>query len=173
MVYMHLMLFCICLNFGLGLAHIPDTPLTIPDAVDTVGAECTNSLQTQGLLTRVDTGGVITYVPSVDANGNPLLYDFEGQSSNMTDPIYDPLIDQIEYVYSGVETIKNVMLGGYVVNVIDSITLTCDTNPESATYGQGIDSEVMIYVKAGLHIIFGFMVFLTVLYIITGKTFGL
>ena len=79
----------------------------------------------------------------------------------------------LDIFYTAGETFKNVVLGGYVTNVLDSITFSCDVDPTSATYGQAIDSEVMIYFKAGVHIIFGLMLFLLIFYIITGKQFGI
>jgi hypothetical protein len=176
-LYMHMVIFCICLNFGLGIAHIPDTPLTIPDAVTTLNAECTNSLQVQGLLTRVvATDGTVSYVPSVDGSGNNLIFDFEGGAGSMNNQTstggFDAILEPFEDAQYAIEGFKNIILGGYVINVIDSITLTCDVNPDSATYGESTDSEVMTYIKAGLHIIFGLMIFLAVLYLVTGKTFG-
>ena len=175
--YMHLVLFCICLNFGLGLAHIPDTPLTIPDAVTTVNAECTNSLQVQGLLTRVvASDGTVTYVPATDSSGNDLLFDFENNAGLMNNQTgnggFDAILEPMEDMQFAIEGFKNIILGGYVINVIDSITLTCDINPDSSTYGQSVDSEVMTYIKAGLHIIFGLMIFLAIFFLLTGRTFG-
>ena len=183
-MYMHLVMFFICLNFGLGIAHIPDTPLTIPDASTASSEGCTRDMWVQGLLVRVDTGGVITYVPATDATtGQPVIYDFEGNASTLGGSngtgvgtglgLFNPLTEPLDIFYTAGETFKNVVLGGYVTNVLDSITFSCDIDPTSATYGQAIDSEVMTYFKAGIHIIFGLMLFLLIFYIITGKQFGI
>ena len=180
-LYMHIVMFCLCLNFGLGIAHIPDTPLTIENASTTGTDGCTHDLWVQGLLTRVDTGGVITYVPSLDSQGNPVIYDFEGEANELggssgvdgSTGLIDPLLDPLDVFYTAGETLKNVVLGGYVLNVLDSITFSCDVDPASPTYGQSVDSEVMTYFKAGVHIIFGLMIFLLIFYIITGKQFGI
>ena len=180
-MYMHIVMFCLCLNFGLGIAHIPNTPLTIEDA-DTAASEgCTRDMWAQGLLTRVDTAGVITYVPATDSQGDPVIYDFEGEANELggssgvdgSSGLIDPLLDPLDVFYTAGETLKNVVLGGYVLNVLDSITFSCDVDATSPTYGQAIDSEVMTYMKAGLHIIFGLMIFLLIFYIITGKQFGI
>ena len=181
----HLMLFCICLNFGLGLAHIPNTPLTIPSSSLTQTDECRNDFTAQGLLMRVvdnSTGTpVVTYVPATNSDGSARLPDFNIQSSNMTGP-WDYLIEPVEAVYEAGETIKNVALGGYVLNVVDSFTLDCDTNQYNdpplntqlnPNFGKAVNSEVMTYFKAGFSIMYGFILFLTVFYIITGKSFNL
>ena len=180
-LYMHVALFFICLNFGLGIAHIPDTPLTIPDSGVSATAECQNNFTMQGLLVRqVDSNNVVTYVPATDSAGNPVLTDFNSTATNITGS-FDMINDAADSLYQAGVTMKNVLLGGYVTNVIDSFTLTCDTrqyldppinsqlNPD---FGTAIESEVMIYLKSGLHIIFGLMIFLAVFYVITGKTFG-
>jgi hypothetical protein len=180
-LYMHVALFFICLNFGLGIAHIPDTPLTIPNSGVAATAECQNSFTMQGLLTRqVDSNGDVTYVPAMDSSGNPVLADFNSTATNITGQ-FDMVTDAADSVYQAGVTMKNVVLGGYVTNVIDSFTLTCDTQQYTdppinsqlnPNFGTAVESEVMIYLKSGLHIIFGLMIFLTMFYIITGKTFG-
>mgnify|MGYP000182038198 FL=1 len=192
-MYMHLVMFFICLNFGLGIAHIPDTPLTIPDASTASSEGCTRDMWVQGLLVRVDTGGVITYVPATDATtGQPVIYDFEGNAATLGGSngtgvgtglgLFNPLTEPLDIFYTAGETFKNVVLGGYVLNVLDSITFSCDVDQwldpptntvANPTYGQSTDSEVMTYMKAGIHIIFGLMLFLLIFYIITGKQFGI
>jgi hypothetical protein len=197
-MYMHLVMFFICLNFGLGIAHIPDTPLTIPDASATISEGCTRDMYAQGLLERIPatghalSNGKVQWVPATDSMGNPVIYDFEGESSTLGGSngtgvgtglgIFNPLTEPLDIFYTAGETFKNVVLGGYVTNVLDSITFSCDidqwldppTNTvANPTFGQSTDSEVMTYMKAGIHIIFGLMLFLLIFYIITGKQFGL
>mgnify|MGYP006171882021 CR=1 FL=1 len=186
-MYMHIVMFCLCLNFGLGIAHIPNTPLTIEDA-DTAASEgCTRDMWAQGLLERIPatghslSNGKVQWLPANDAQGNPVIYDFEGEANELggssgvdgSSGLIDPLLDPLDVFYTAGETLKNVVLGGYVLNVLDSITFSCDVDATSPTYGQAIDSEVMTYFKAGLHIIFGLMIFLLIFYIITGKQFGI
>jgi len=181
-LYMHLMLFFICVNFGLGIAHIPDTPLTIPNSAEAATDGCQRDMWVQGLLTRQEVGGVVTYVPSTDASGNPILYDFETEAGNQTNDStgapWDTFTNSLEAIQQAGETMKNVVLGGYVINILDSLTFNCDVTQylddgsANPTYGQAIDSEVMIYLKAGIHILFGMMLFLFVFYLITGRTVG-
>tara|TARA_B110000495_G_scaffold185257_1_gene182923 strand:- start:64 stop:615 length:552 start_codon:yes stop_codon:yes gene_type:complete len=179
--YMHIVLFFICLNFGLGIAHIPDTPLSIPDSGLAATADCRKDFTMQGLLERqVDSNGVVTYIPvSFNQDGTP-INDYSGIAGNFTGGL-DPLADAANSLYQAGETMKNVVLGGYVTNVLESITLSCDTEQyldppinsvANPNFGTAVDSEVMTYMKAGIHIIFGLMIFLTIFYIITGKTFG-
>ena len=188
-MYMHIVLFFICLNFGLGIAHIPDTPLTIPDASETITEGCTRDMWAQGLLQRIPasghalSNGKVQWIPATDSTGAPVIYDFEGESATLGGSngtgvgtglgLFNPLTEPLDIFYTAGETFKNVVLGGYVTNVLDSITFSCDIDPTSATYGQAIDSEVMTYFKAGIHIIFGLMLFLLIFYIITGKQFGI
>lgn len=188
--YMHVMLFFICLNFGLGIAHIPDTPLSIPDSGLTSTSECINSFTMQGLLVRnVDGNGIVTYTPSTTNNDGTPIYgtttdgtpisDLSALAGNFTGGL-NPITEAAESLYTAGETVKNVLLGGYVTNVLDSLTLSCDTDQYTdaeqtqlnPNYGQSKDSEVMTYFKAGIHVIFGLMIFLTLFYIITGKNFG-
>ena len=42
MIYMHIVLFAICLNFGLGIAHIPGTPISLSDASTAQDISCFN-----------------------------------------------------------------------------------------------------------------------------------
>ena len=38
-MYLNLLLFFMCLNLGLGLMHIPDTPLSVPESFGQCFAE--------------------------------------------------------------------------------------------------------------------------------------
>ena len=190
-LYIHIMLFFICLNFGLGLAHIPDTPLTISDSGLVVTDECRRNFEMQGLLMRVpptgfDSNGEVQWIPvPTNYDGSPTT-DFNATASNFTpdssgNPL-DNVADAVTSMYQAGETMKDMVLGGYVINVIDSITLSCDTeqylDPPDNTqtnpnYGKSLDSEVMVYLKAGISIIFGLMLFLFIYYIFTGRSVGI
>ena len=195
-LYVQLMLFFICLNFGLGIAHIPDTPLSISDSQKATTGECLNDFYTQGLLTRVpatgvDANGNFAYVMSTYTSGansgDPLLPNFNATAVEIHNGsvdgvfnVYDNILEPLDTLNAGVDTFINVMFGGYITNVLDTMTLECDTrqfiDPEETqpnpNYGQSMDSEVMVYFKTGINIIFGFMIFLLVTYLITGKDFG-
>jgi hypothetical protein len=188
--YVHIMLFFICLNFGLGLAHIPDTPLTISDSGLAVTDDCRRSFEMQGLLMRVpptgfDSNGEVQWIPvPTNYDGSPIT-DFNATANNFTpdssgSPL-DNIVDAAASMYQAGETMKDMVLGGYVINVIDSITLSCDTqqyldSPDNTqtnpNYGKSMDSEVMVYLKAGISIIFGLMLFLFIYYIFTGRSIG-
>ena len=60
---MHIVLFAICLNFGLGIAHIPGTPISLSDASTAQDISCFNDFTANGML---------TYVNATDASGNPV-----------------------------------------------------------------------------------------------------
>ncbi len=163
-----------CLNFGLGIAHIPNTPITINDAQESMQWTCFQNFTSDGLLVRSvnnSTGvDVVTWAPS--ANTENTLADFDLISTNATG-LFDPITQALEGSYQAIVTAKNLLLGGFVTNVIESMTLVCDFDPESATFGQPIQTEVMTYFIAGINLIFGLMLFLAILYIITGKSFGI
>lgn len=206
MIYMHIVLFAICLNFGLGIAHIPGTPISLSDATTTQDISCFNDFEANGML---------TYVNATDASGNPtgvysgLRGDYDpnyvwtngfGETvtggypnavdvgmwvpTSQTDTIldlnqnvnstgYDPITQSVEQLYQAGETFKNFVAGGYVVNILDHISLTCDFDPESATFGQAVDTAVWQYFKGGIMIIFTMLTILTILYLVTGKSFGI
>ena len=157
------MLFFICLNFGLGIAHIPDTPLSIPDSQKATTGECLNDFYTQGLLTRVpatgvDANGNFAYVMSTytsgSNNGQPILPNFNstateihGGSVDGVFNVYDNILEPIDTLNAGVDTFINVMFGGYITNILDTMTLECDTrqftDPEETQPNPNI-SEITI-----------------------------
>ena len=190
MVYMHIILFVICLNFGMGIAHIPDTPIYIGNAMDTTNVNCYNDFQANGLMTYVndtaDINGVVLTSGQMATIGSTAVGDYDGRwvatadstnimnlGQNVNATGYDPITEAIESSYQAGETIKNFLLGGYITNILDHISLTCDFDPQSSTYGQAIDSSVWQYFKTGINIVFGFLIGLAVVYLITGRSFGL
>lgn len=190
MVYMHIILFVICLNFGMGLAHIPGTPLSIGDAYDVTTMNCYNDFQANGMLTYVpdtaDTNGLVLTSGIPGAIGSTVIGEFDGRyvaaanhqnivdlGTNINATGYDPITEAIESSYQAGETIKNFLLGGYIISILDHVTLNCDFDPLSDTYGQAIDTAVWQYFKGGITVIFGLLIGLAVLYLITGRSFGL
>jgi hypothetical protein len=195
-LYVQLMLFFICLNFGLGIAHIPDTPLTIPDSQKAQTGECLNDFYTQGLLVRVpatgfDANGNVAYIMATDGQGNSVLPNFNQTATEIAAgestvggifTVYDTIMDPIDAMNAGINTFTDIMFGGYITNVLDSLTFECDTvqfndppvnSDPNSNYGQSKDSEVMVYFKAGVQIIYGLMFLLLIFYLITGRDFGL
>jgi hypothetical protein len=79
----------------------------------------------------------------------------------------------IDYGYDTINVLKGILLGGFITNAIDSITLHCDFSSSNTTGSVVVDDPVMQYFKAGLNIIFGLMLMLAIIYLITGKGFGL
>ena len=195
MVYMHIILFVICLNFGMGIAHILDTPLTITDAYDATNVSCFNDFQSNGVLTYVpdtpDVNGAVLSSGQFTPVTNPFVPNtgvgvFDGHwvptaqtntildlNTNTNSTGYNPITQAIEQSYQAGETLKNFLMGGYITNILDHISLTCDFNPESATFGQATDTAVWQYFKTGINIVFSLLLTLAVIYIITGRSFGL
>jgi hypothetical protein len=173
----------LCLNFALGIGSIPDTPLTIPDAYQ----KCYLDSELTELFTY--NSSTNEYEPKVGAFSEDVYL----LTQNLNSTGYDPILENIEGVYQAGVTLKNFLLGGYVINVIDNISFSClnsngepnytDTNengqidPISADNPTGdlitpVDSAVWQYFKAGLQIIFGLLLAFLIFYIVTGKSLG-
>tara|TARA_B110000495_G_C22902412_1_gene526663 strand:+ start:388 stop:975 length:588 start_codon:yes stop_codon:yes gene_type:complete len=194
---MHVILFFICLNFGLGITTIPNTPLTLTEPIDPVTGlpredmDCFRSFQVQALIVPAYHPISATYP---DTNGDSIandhfmewttntggqvpdlgiFYDGSGTpiTSNMTGG-FNPISEAIEGSYQAGETIKGIFLGGYITGILGSMSMQCDTELGSPTYGTAVVSPVMMYVTYFINIIFGIMLTLAIFYLITGKSFG-
>ncbi len=171
-LYMHVILFMICLNLGLGITAIPNTPLYISQASSTVANNCFNIAQ-DNLIEYDGTA----WVRNVNANAtlnSPVqqMADME-RFTDQFGGTYDPVTQAIDAGYQTIDLVKGVILGGFVINAIDTMTLHCDFSPENATGSVVVDDPVMQYFKAALQVIFGLMIALLILYLVTGKGFGL
>jgi len=171
-LYMHVILFMICLNLGLGITAIPNTPLYINQASTNVANNCFNIAQDN--LIEYDGNAWVRNV-----NANATLNSPVQQMADMerfTDQFggtYDPVTQAIDAGYKTIDLVKGVILGGFVINAIDTMTLHCDFSPENTTGSVVVDDPVMQYFKAALQVIFGLMIALLILYLVTGKGFGL
>jgi len=206
-LYMHVILFFICINFGLGITTIPNTPLTLSPPEDQTGnpldLACFHSFQSAALITPAlstnngfhaisttypdnnengiadDYWGGWQSTSTLDSNGNPtganlnIFYDGNGSplTSNMTGG-FNPITEAIEASYNAGETLKNVFLGGYITTILGSLSMECDTDPASNNYGSATVSPVMSYMIYFVNIVFGIMLVLALIYLITGKSFG-
>ena len=175
-MYMHVMLFFICLNLGLGFTSIPDTPLYIDNAQTEALQNCFTVSQENMVVYDTSTS---SWVKNGDPNNivgdgetaTQQISDLEGYISEFGDPnTYDPVTAAVDASFSTIDFFKGIVLGGFITNAIDSITLTCDFTTSGSPV---VDNPVMQYFKVGLNIIFGLMLALFVLYIVTGKSFGL
>lgn len=175
-MYMHVMLFFICLNLGLGFTAIPDTPLHIDNAQTAALQNCFTLSQESMVVYDTATS---SWVPNVDSNnivgdgetGTQQIAGLENYISEFGDPTtYDPITDAVDASFSTLDFFKGIVLGGFITNAIDSITLTCDFTTSGSPV---VDNPVMQYFKVALNIIFGLMLALFVLYLVTGKSFGL
>ena len=171
-LYMHVILFMICLNLGLGITAIPDTPLYISQAQSNVANNCFNIAQDN----LIEYDGT-SWVRNVNANAtlnSPVqqMADME-RFTDQFGGSYDPVTQAIDAGYKTIDLVKGVILGGFVINAIDTMTLHCDFSPENTTGSVVVDDPVMQYFKAALQVIFGLMIALLILYLVTGKGFGL
>ena len=171
-MYMHVILFMICLNIAMGVTAIPETPLTIDVASQAHLQNCFTISQESMIYLNPNTSDW----EKIQANTNSTLNTPTTNIANLEQfsdqfgGTYNPVTDAIDAGYSTIDFIKGIVLGGFITNAIDNITLTCDFS----TGGNPVtDDPVMQYFKAGLNIMFGFMLVLLVLYLVTGKSFGL
>ena len=67
-------------------------------------------------------------------------------------------------------TMKNFIAGGFITDVLNHISLACDMDPDSPTYGEPIENEVWNYFIAGIQVIFGFLLCLTLFNWLTGRS---
>lgn len=173
-MYMHVILFFICINLGLGFTAIPDTPLSIPNAGTANAMDCFTEGHEMMLVYDGATG---EWSPSQNANqaNNTPVQDMAGLQDYITDfgGNYDPITAAVDASYQTIDLVKGILLGGFITNTIDNMTFTCDWDEGSATFGQPVDNPVMSYFKGAISIIFGMMLFLAVLYLVTGKSFGI
>ena len=202
-LYMHVILFFICLNFGLGITTIPNTPLTLVAPLDANGVpradmDCFHSFQSQALIVPVYHPISATY-PDTNSDGIAndhiipgewtthtgvgvpnlgLFYDGSGNpiaestfTANATGG-YNAITQAIEGSYAAGETLKGIFLGGYITGILGSMSMQCDTELGSDTYGTAVVSPVMSYITYFINVIFGIMILLALIYLITGKSFG-
>ena len=187
-LYMHVILFFICLNFGLGITTIPDTPLTLVAPIDPAtnlpraDMDCFHSFQSQALIIPVyDANGAFVEWTTHTGVGVPNLgvfYDGAGNpiaestfTANATGG-YNAITQAIEGSYAAGETLKGIFLGGYITGILGSMSMQCDTELGSDTYGTAVVSPVMSYITYFINVIFGIMILLALIYLVTGKSFG-
>ena len=171
-LYMHVILFFICLNVGMGVTSIPNTPLYIDNAQSAQLQNCFTQSQEKMIVYNTNTSTWERTAAATNSTLNTPTQNIANlqQFSNQFGGSYDPVTQAIDAGYSTIDFIKGIVLGGFVTNAIDSITLRCDFSQSGTPV---TDDPVMQYFKVGLNIIFGFMLVLFVLYLVTGKGFGL
>jgi hypothetical protein len=173
-LYMHVILFFICLNLGLGFTAIPNTPLHIDNAQENVLNNCF-TLSQENLI--VYDSSTSTWIKNQNTNstlnsGTQDMAALEGYIDDFGGS-YDPITDAISASYETIDLLKGILLGGFITNAIDNVTLHCDFSSSNTTGSVVVDDPIMQYFKVALNIIFGLMLFLAILYLVTGKGFGL
>ena len=171
-MYMHVILFMICLNIAMGVTAIPETPLTIDVASQAHLQNCFTISQENMIYLNPNTSDWEKIQANTNSTLNTPTQNIANlqQFSDQFGGSYDPVTQAIDAGYSTIDFIKGIVLGGFVTNAIDSITLRCDFSQSGTPV---TDDPVMQYFKVGLNIIFGFMLVLFVLYLVTGKGFGI
>ena len=176
MGYTHIFLLFMCLNFGLGVTSIADTPLSIPTTHERCYADHTESGQGGLDLIVVYDNATGTYIPPSGSIGEDvgeivdnIRTDSTPGSTGAPGP-FDPILDFTDQSYAILTTMKNFIAGGFITDVLMHINLHCDTDPDSPTYGEPIQNEVWMYFVGGIQVIFGFLLALTLFNWLTGRS---
>lgn len=177
MGYGHVFLFFLCVNFGLGMTTVVDTPLSIPTELE----RCFVQMNDNGPSNPNAPGGYFPYIVhgngTVTEIGQQYVPGGAGITDSITDPVdpatgnfWDPVMDSVEIQPTVQDLVINFLSGGFVTDMLNHITLTCDLDPNSPTYGQPQFPEIWIYFTSGVQVIFSFMLFATIFQIVTGRT---
>lgn len=169
MGYTHIFLFFMCVNFGLGITTIADTPLSIPttyercyadytqmdtlvvfygdDGIDNDGDTSIDEADEQ--IWGVPAGGMGEDIQSMVNIGDPPTgsiidpNDPTGQASGTIGTPFDPIVESVEGGYAILVTMKNFIAGGYIADVLGHITLTCNFEGSPIQYLDAPANEVL------------------------------
>ena len=189
-----------CLNIGIGLMHIPNTPLSVPAGFGECFADYEDVAGDGGMVPIGDlqNRGIDPTAPGFASIGdemkvptNSTATQGPGDPTGGGEP-FNQITESIEASYKTMETMKNFVTGGYVMNVINNINLQCDTQPTLMTlaecqatppegwdtvtvpctnpnFGQPISNPVWDYFSIAFQVIISFLIIITLFYFITGR----
>lgn len=152
-----------CVNLALGILTIDPSPLYITDNCYFPSTELDESGNRIGGAPQIDPAELTSGTPMtdlVDEMANPT-------NSTSTDPTYglgetlNTFTDPFAQTYKSLETMKNFVTGGFVLEVLRNVgTCTTGNNPNNPLWD---------YVIGGIEIVMLFLVLVTVFYFITGR----
>ena len=189
-----------CLNLGLGLMHIPDTPLSVPESFGQCFAEYEivpgdggmvpiGELQNRGI--DVNDPGFGDMGAELKQPTNSTTTQGPGDPTGGGEP-FNQITEAIEASYKSIETMKNFVSGGYVMNVVSNLNLQCDTQPTllslaecqanpptgwdqstvpctNPNFGEPIQNAVWDYFSVSFQVVISFLVVVTLFYFVTGR----
>ncbi len=146
-----------CLNIGLGFMEIPDTPLSMPDHYGNCGAQYEAAVGDGGMVPIGDlmdrgigngTAGFSDITEEMRQPTNATATQGAGDPTGGGEP-FNQITEAIEASYKTMETMKNFVTGGYVMNVVGNLNLQCDNQPALASiadcdYAWGTESYTPI-----------------------------
>ena len=176
MGYGHVFLFFMCVNFGLGMTTVVDTPLSIPTSHE----RCFVQGNDNGPINPNSSGGYFPYIVHGNGTVTPIGEQFVpgggGITDDITDPVdpasgapWDPIIDSVEVVPTVQDLVINFLSVGFITDMLNHITLTCEYDDITKTW-QPVFPEIWTYFTSGIQVIFSFMLFATIFQIVTGRT---
>jgi len=166
----NLALFFICLNIGLGVAHIENTPITIPD----IYKRCYSDFSSGKMEMLVYPNGTKGKFGQFLVSTNSSLYHHNNTA-------LDPFTDALLLVTVGTNVIKgvvNVLAGGYITDTLKNINLACkpvyETDPQSPNYNKvkeyiPVVSPVWDYFTYSFGLVFILFVIFAIYYLVTGR----
>ena len=126
-----------CLNLGFGLLTIPGTPLSISESFGDCAAQYESASNPSGMRPLADGTGA-----SFGPQGEIDEVKYPTKSTGSTDPptidptMFNSISEAVDASYKTIETLKNYVTGGHVLNVIQNINLHCDNQPVLSTVAE-------------------------------------
>lgn len=151
-MYLSILVFFVIVNISLGILTISPSPLYVEN----------NCFYPDETAPNVD--------PAIEITGSNMT-SLIGETSiptnsTVTDPLwgsgepFNAITEPFEQSYKSLETVKNIVTGGFVVKVIKNVGL-CVSGSES--------NPMWDYFANGLEIVIGIFVVIAVFYFITGR----
>lgn len=160
MKFVQLFLFFLCLNFGLGFAHIPNTPITIPDAYQRCYADYSS-----GKLVMFTNS---TFAKDVNSTKNSIAKPANPDNATQ---FWNPITDSVETVYTTGVIMKNLFLGGYISNTLENLNVSCvkTTDANGHVIYTVEKSDIWSYFIGGINVLFGLLLIITLYYLVRGQ----
>ena len=129
-MFLNLLLLFMCLNLGFGLMHVPGHPLTIPDSYSECMAQYEDALGDGQMKPISGTGSIGSELDDIAEE----MRLPTNSTSTTTPPSgdgtpFNAITESIEASYKTMETMKNFITGGYVMNVLENLHIQCDNRP--------------------------------------------
>ena len=146
------MLLFMCINICLGLVNIPGSPISISESscyYPEYGTDESGNQVDRPGFDPISSDGILyymngtAYVKTTDELGRELLYP---TNSTQVAPgvwegageFFNPITEPIERQYKSLETMGNMLTGGYIIGLLNHVHIDCvmDNDKTSPTFGK-------------------------------------